>query len=512
MKKPLIIHPFLFAIFPVLFVFSHNLTDILQSEIYFPALTMIILAAAFFLLFSVLLVRDYRKAAILVSAWLVPFFSYGHFFNFIAKATIVEHSIALVIFITLYSMVACLVIRTQKSLSGVTQLLNFIALCLVIMQLAKIVSSTVFLKYKIATKEDVVAGCPGKSGPAPDIYYIVLDGYGRQDMLQEIYGVDNSDFISYLIKKGFFVADKSFANYPSTGFSLASSLNLEYLDRVIGKMNPESTDEMPILQVLRKNRVFSFLKKHGYRVVVVASGYTMTEIKDSDVDLCIDFGANTHKVMAEVLASTPLPLFFSLPIYRAEYKLHRERILKTFEYLSHGYKTASPFFIFAHIFCPHPPFIFGPNGEELDQDTVFTMGDGPHLIQQGRFTRQQYIKQYRDQLEFITQKTKAMLEAILTKPGRPCVIILQSDHGPASQLDWDNPNNTAIRERMGILNAYYFFNRSFDGLYEGLSPVNSFRLVFNRFFCANYDILADKSYFASFGQRYKYIDVTQEIK
>jgi hypothetical protein len=30
----------------------------------------------------------------------------------------------------------------------------------------------------------------------PDIYYIILDGYGRSDVLKNEYGYDNSDFLN----------------------------------------------------------------------------------------------------------------------------------------------------------------------------------------------------------------------------------------------------------------------------------------------------------------------------
>ncbi len=37
-----------------------------------------------------------------------------------------------------------------------------------------------------------------------DIYFIVLDGYGRSDVLKEFYEYDNSDFLRGLKEKGFY--------------------------------------------------------------------------------------------------------------------------------------------------------------------------------------------------------------------------------------------------------------------------------------------------------------------
>ena len=47
---------------------------------------------------------------------------------------------------------------------------------------------------------------------APDIYYLVLDGYGRADFLQEEFDFDNSDLVSFLEERGFVIAQKSRAS------------------------------------------------------------------------------------------------------------------------------------------------------------------------------------------------------------------------------------------------------------------------------------------------------------
>ena len=48
---------------------------------------------------------------------------------------------------------------------------------------------------------------------APDIYYIILDGYVRDDVLKDLFAYDNSGLIEYLRGRGFFVAEQSRSNY-----------------------------------------------------------------------------------------------------------------------------------------------------------------------------------------------------------------------------------------------------------------------------------------------------------
>ena len=57
------------------------------------------------------------------------------------------------------------------------------------------------------------------------------------------------------------------------------------------------------------------------------------------------------------------------------------------------------------------------------------------------------------------------------------MILVQADHGPGSELDRNSAERTNLRERLSILSAYCFPDRDFAGLYPGISPVNSFRVV-----------------------------------
>ena len=53
----------------------------------------------------------------------------------------------------------------------------------------------------------------------PSVYHIILDEYGRADVLQAVYGFDNSEYLERLRARGFYVADKAMSNYGRTGLS-----------------------------------------------------------------------------------------------------------------------------------------------------------------------------------------------------------------------------------------------------------------------------------------------------
>ena len=70
----------------------------------------------------------------------------------------------------------------------------------------------------------------GKASELPDIYYIIFDAYASTSTLKEVYNYDNQNFNDFLTAKGFYVTSKSQTNYPLSFLSLASSLNMKYIN------------------------------------------------------------------------------------------------------------------------------------------------------------------------------------------------------------------------------------------------------------------------------------------
>ena len=109
-----------------------------------------------------------------------------------------------------------------------------------------------FSESKIAALLD--QGCPLGGLKAPesprDIYYILLDGYSRHDTLQRVYKLDNSGFLDNLRKQGFVVSDDSLTNYSKTAQVLASSLNMQYLDKVSAALGEDFRSMMPLCRMI----------------------------------------------------------------------------------------------------------------------------------------------------------------------------------------------------------------------------------------------------------------------
>ena len=114
-------------------------------------------------------------------------------------------------------------------------------------------------------EDRVGAGLDVPAGP--DIYFIVLDGYARADILDEYYGFDNSPFLDGLRARGFQVSDASRSNFYWTFLSVGSSLNLDYVQALLGDaLDPESRDRSQLYRLLRDNRAAQFPAGEGLSV------------------------------------------------------------------------------------------------------------------------------------------------------------------------------------------------------------------------------------------------------
>jgi Sulfatase len=514
----LVIHPFLFALFPILFVYSQNLEQLSLPQIWTSVLVLLGFALGFFLLLALIL-RNVMKAGIMLSLLLILFFSYGYFYRLLwggrGRSSIVEgYLVLLVVWAMIFAAGSALVLKAKRGLPDTTRVLNVMALVLVMLSVFNIAV------YEFRTRTARQGGGQVKPmeiaqpravqpGTLPDIYYIILDGYARADVLEEVYGYDNSEFLDYLEQKGFFVADKSQANYAHTALSLAASLNLGYLDDLAARVGPESNDRQPLGEVIKDNPVFRFLKQHGYVIVAFSTDYAPTDLKNADVYL--GSGRSLNALEIGLITSTPIPWLVAGRSEFDPYTPHGNRILYTLDHLADTAQLPAPHFVFAHVVGPHPPFVFDEEGNRIQPNEPFNLGDGSGFFERGG-TREEYLQGYTAQLTFINGKVKAMLNDLMSQTTRPTIIILQADHGPGLLLDWDDPENTCFRERLSILNAYLLPGGGATDLYEEITPVNTFRVILNRYFGTELERLADESYYSTWDRPYQFINVTDKVR
>jgi hypothetical protein len=126
-------------------------------------------------------------------------------------------------------------------------------------------------------------------------------------------------------------------------------------------------------------------------------------------------------------------------------------------------------------------------------------------------TRADYRNGYIGQATYIGKQILNCLDAILESDGPKPVILIQGDHGSKMRLDQESLERTDINECFPNLSSFYVPESVRTRLYDGITPVNTFRVLFDGLFGENYPLLPDKSWYSTFPKPYDFTDVTGKI-
>ena len=524
MKRSFVIHPLLIAAYPILSLLAHNITEVSLKEGVRPLLVSLAIAGIFMLLFFVLL-KDWYKAGLLTSLFTLWFFSYAHVYRLLKTspitciAAIGRHRYLALASLLLLTLAVWWILRNRRNLARWSSALNFAGACALLFPILSILSFSLHSAGSLAPTTSIADQLSIPNQP-PDIYYIILDSYAREDILQDVFEYDNQPFLEELQERGFFIASHSHSNYGRTALSLASSLNMDFLQNLIQDLDPESSQQQILAELIKQSRVRITLEDIGYTVVAFSTGYKPTEMKDADIYITggtLDqiLGLNAFTDFEGMLidnsaglilmdGAIALPLIF--PDLQYPYQLHREWVLNIFEHLTEMPSRPGPKFVFAHIIAPHSPFVFQRDGSPVERASGFTLGftfGGGESLE-----GEEYIRAYRDQLHYINSKLLETMDAILEDSETPPVIVLQSDHGPIPE----GATHSYIEQRMTIFNAYYLPGSENQRLYPQVTPVNTFRIIFNTYFDGELELFEDRVYFSVYPKIYQFDDVTEKIK
>ncbi len=517
--KKIIFLPFLFSLSVVLSLFSFNVNQVSINEIYYPFLIIIIIVALLLLLIN-LIFRDYNKASIITFIFLFIFFSFGHIESIITGWEIGGFVIgrkryllfisALIIVLSLF-----LIRNTKRDFDKIASYLIFVFGSSIVISIIKIgyYNYQTFGNYNYDSGinldiESESQNFPNKL-PLRDIYYIILDGYANSRTLNKLYSYNNNNFYNKLISKNFYVTSKSYSNYFLSHLSLASILNMEYINYFTDKLGKLSQDTKLPYKMIKDNKVVSFLKSKGYKFIHFSSGWGPTNSNEL-ADLDINTSGSLGNEFLLVLYQTTMMYAFEnyLGLVRNN---ERKRRLGVFSELG-NLNIRGPKFVFSHIMSPHPPYLFDAKGEPMPDPLIELKGSIWGL-------RENYL----NQLIFLNSKVEIMIDEILDNSNVPPIIIIQSDHGPAStfvdlntgdnwDLNWKKPSDSMLNERAGILNAFYLPSIDYSILYDSISPVNTFRLIFNLYFNTSFELIPDVSYFSNEFSPYNFININDKIK
>jgi hypothetical protein len=512
LKRAFILHPFAVAVFPALALYTYNTQELSLSETVVPFAVSLSLASLM-LLFTWLVLRNIHKAALVVSLFLALLYSTAYVFTLPGwlgtDSPYLGWMLLLLIWVVLYPFLLYLIARTSKVLLYPTIILN---VAMVIMLLISVVRVGTYQIQRIGSGKDLTDSHTdiqldvSKYETPPDVYYIVLDRYANAGTLTNVYDFKNSKFLNELTEQGFYVANESYANYVRTSESLASSLNMEYID----DMNETSSDLLPLNEKLEDNAVQRLLRAAGYEFIHVGSWWgPLRENRYADIN--INYCARVDMFSEYILTATmPYALCAETGIVDDLTTRQWKRTKSEFEAMARipeKYR-GTPTFTFAHFMISHAPYTFDGDGSYLSPEEAGK-----------KSTRDNYI----NALIVTNEMVLDLIEKLKSASEVPPIIILQADEGPYPKrylagdrtFRWATATNDELKEKMGILNAYHLpgVDHTSPRLYPSITPVNSFRMVLDLYFGTDLGPLDDKSYvYANYSRPFKFLDVTDKVR
>lgn len=486
----MVLHPIFLGLFPLFSLLSANMAWAGVGEVLLPAGVVLAITSALWLVLWPLLPQPHMRGLVVSLFWL-PFFGYSTIVDSLrallgyremlgvgalAAAALLAAGVG---FALIYALR-----RAPWDFIGATKFLNRISgLALAVALISCAMSYARQAPSPSMEPATAMAAIPPDADALPNIYFIVCDSYPRADYLKSYFDIDNTPFLNALRERGFYIAERSRSNYPNTMPSLASTLNLEYLDNALA---PGGWDEYypELIPRMKDNLVVRTLRARGYEYVAIATGLFPTDM--TGADRYIHPGDKPYtEYQQRLIEITPVR-----SIFNRMKKPHHHRLAPfVFDTLEGLRRNERPMFVFAHVLLPHLPHGYDAEGNiRLDYPP--------------------YKEGWRQMTELVNRRLTEIVDTIQRHEPNS-IVIIEGDHGPRTSwqdantmdlLPWEGTWEEYIRDRSANLSTYYFPDRQYEGLlYPEITPVNTFRVILNKYFGGTYEMLEDVTYLSPQG-------------
>lgn len=296
----------------------------------------------------------------------------------------------------------------------------------------------------------------------PNVYLFIFDEYANFPQMKEYYNYDNEPLMNFLLENNFSI---SYTSQNESYMTPTITTNLVNLDYIV-------TDQTDIneKQVLRQQgKLFSVMREHGYKVEILESfNFFGGHLPEK---------ANTNKEASTIDGETLKDLCFKqtiiYPFWSTDHSALIENALKITDYLSNPkYLPDANTFTLVYIDLPHAPFVVDENGKSVP------------ITQSTNWKDKQY---YLGQFKYTTKIMLKMLQNIVDNDPNS-IIVLQSDHGGRGGAQEGFRIAIPYETKTNPLNAVYVGKESSLTI-EGLSSVNTVRVVLNYLWNENYEML-----------------------
>jgi hypothetical protein len=528
------LHPLLFALFPIFFLYTRNLGGLQAEWLVVPVVFAIFFVVALHALLSVTFRSPEKTSCALSGTILLLFFSGGVVDLYVRLGWIGEDGefpARVAAWLLPTAVLILFVLRVPGPGRTTVEVANRIGLVLVLLPwLVHVDELRDAFQRRSTASAAPVAALPQPSHDHgatsldyPDIYVILLDEYGRDDVLREGYGHDNGPFLAALRERNFTVASRSYSNYSYTVAVVSAMLNLDYVQNVVD----EPITLGRVLDSVEHAGLFRLLEDRGYRILTFPSPQSFLELQlaqyEYDRTAWDEFRLNEFS--EELLDMTP----FDADRLRNWFLGNPQavEIRENLEKLAEIAELPEPVFVFMHIMTPHEPFLFYSDGEDRPESHRIHRPWGPEQFEEFR-------RAYAEEVAGINTHLLPAIDSLLEASPEPPVILLLGDHGPrpwgygvsfgavgkyvfgdpGALPAWSIPGMGVVEEWMGILHAAYLPGHEED-FYPSISPVNGMRLILSRYVGLDTPPLEDRSYFMDHlmpTNPFQFRDVTGELR
>lgn len=475
--------PVFLVLLPCFFVLHGCLVN--YSEV--PAgdallLTVIYVAAAFVIAgIAKFLLGSFSKACLFSLAVMSFYFFFGSVQDMVTKwwpgSFLLRYRFILPFSLLLFVLVIVWLRRTSRSLNRLTAYLNTVLLVILLADIAWLLATVVFKeKEKVAN----VKWIPCDTCHHPDIFYIIPDQYPGHDALKALFHFDNSAFEQQLEARGFHIAKNSSSNYNLTPFSVASTLSMDFISIKEGAQDYGSVGYS--YRVIRNNPVFRFLSENNYRFYN-CSIFNFPGQPANEYGAFLPYGTRLITMQtfsarlwrdyeADIKAGKFGRYLQQKAVFRHQH--FNEAILSQTQEVA-ALKITQPKLVYTHLMMPHFPYYFDSAGRSMPVERLSGL-------------RKANPTDFISYLQYTNKKLLELIDQVLAASSTPPVIILLSDHG---YRHVDEKNST--RYDFMNLNACFFPDKNYQGIYDSISNINFLRTFFNTRFGQQLPLLKDST-------------------
>jgi len=484
------IHSFLLPVFFTL----HNYLQyygLVSAGVALKVLGEFTVAVVLFLLLTLALTKKLAHSLQITTLVFFPLLFYGVIKDFFSKTLqipMLARYTLLFPFIALAVILVCILIRKKKSFLKTNFFQNILLLVFILVDMIPLIylQSSFFLNRNLlVTKKILDISKMPVPAEKPDVYFLLFDCYPGTGFLSDYMKFDNKAIESELKQKGFRVILDPKSNYNRTAFSMVSEFNFEYLKGINNNTRLRSNHYNRALYTMRSAAVPAVFDHLGYKIYNLSIfefaglqplyNENFLTLPERDVLLFNTFtGRFKNDILWNFSSGRFSNSFFRYLIgdYRESQILlelakrdFTNRIIDSIAKIPEE-TVKQPKFVYAHFFLPHPPFFYNERGESNNLDLV--------LKDSSYFSKDLFLPY----LKYTNRVMLKVVDSIFNKSTRPPVIIIQSDHGSTDYEGCPDIPYLTVKN----FAAFYFPDNNYTGLYDTLSNINTFPVLFNKYF------------------------------